>query len=70
MRWCRSTPLAVGPAGADRLVLLRADLVDSWRKATPPDAPNRFVINVQPDQSEAFQAGSRPPEWSGLIGIP
>ena len=35
--------------------LLRTDLVSSWRKATPPDAPNRFVINVMPDQSEAFQ---------------
>ena len=37
------------------LVLLRTDLVDSWRKATPPDAPNRFVINVMPDQADAFQ---------------
>jgi putative ABC transport system permease protein len=28
----------------------------SWRQATPPDAPNRFVINLQPDQGEAFRA--------------
>lgn len=48
--------LAVGLLALMLLVLLRTDLVDSWRKATPPDAPNRFVINVQPDQSEAFQA--------------
>jgi putative ABC transport system permease protein len=41
------------------LVLLRTDLVSSWRRATPPDAPNRFVINVMPDQSEAFQQSLR-----------
>ncbi len=32
------------------LVLLRTDLIASWRAATPPDAPNRFVINLQPEQ--------------------
>jgi putative ABC transport system permease protein len=37
------------------LVLLRTDLISSWRKATPPDAPNRFVINVMPEQGDAFQ---------------
>lgn len=37
------------------LVLIRADLIGSWRQATPPDAPDRFVINIQPDQAEAFQ---------------
>ena len=47
--------LAVGLLALMLLVLLRTDLVASWRQATPPDAPNRFVINVMPDQSEAFQ---------------
>jgi putative ABC transport system permease protein len=35
--------------------LLRTDLISSWRKATPPDAPNRFVINVMPEQGDAFR---------------
>ncbi|MEO8250698.1 MAG: FtsX-like permease family protein, partial [Burkholderiales bacterium] len=48
--------LAVGLLALVLLVLLRTDLVTSWRKATPPDAPNRFVINVMPDQGAAFQA--------------
>ena len=48
--------LAVGLLALVLLVLLRTDLIDSWRNATPPDAPNRFVINIQPDQGEAFQA--------------
>ena len=48
--------LSVGLLALALLVLLRTDLIDSWRAATPPNAPNRFVINLQPDQSEAFQA--------------
>ena len=51
--------LSVGLLALCLLVLLRTDLIDSWRQATPPDAPNRFVINVQPEQGEAFQAKLR-----------
>ena len=51
--------LAVGLLALILLVLLRTDLISSWRKATPPDAPNRFVINVMPDQSETFQKALR-----------
>jgi putative ABC transport system permease protein len=47
--------LAVGLLALVLLVLLRTDLISSWRKATPPDAPNRFVINVMPDQAQDFQ---------------
>lgn len=46
--------LAVGLLALVLLVLLRTDLISSWRKATPQDAPNRFVINVMPDQGDAF----------------
>jgi len=46
--------LAVGLLALVLLVLLRTDLVASWRAATPPDAPNRFVINVMPEQGAAF----------------
>ncbi len=47
--------LAVGLLALVLLVLLRTDLIDSWRQATPPDAPNRFVINLQPDQEAPFK---------------
>ena len=50
------TALAVGLLALVLLVLLRTDLISSWRQATPKDAPNRFVINVQPEQGEAFRA--------------
>ena len=64
--------LAVGLLALVLLVLLRTDLISSWRSATPPDAPNRFVINVQPEQSEAFQqalrsAGVERYDWYPMI---
>jgi len=48
--------LAIGLLALMLLVLLRTDLIASWRAATPVDAPNRFVINIQPDQADAFRA--------------
>jgi len=55
----QTSALAVGLLALMLLVLLRTDLISSWRKATPPDAPNRFVINVQPEQGDAFQQALR-----------
>ncbi|MCI1016659.1 FtsX-like permease family protein [Herbaspirillum sp. C7C2] len=37
------------------LTVIRGDLVGAWRQATPADAPNRFIINIQPDQRQAVQ---------------
>ena len=64
--------LAVGLLALVLLVLLRTDLISSWRAATPPDAPNRFVINLQPEQGDAFkqrlaQAGIRNFDWYPMI---
>ncbi len=64
--------LSLGLLALILLVLLRTDLLDSWRKATPPDAPNRFVINVMPEQSESFQqtlkqAGIKNYDWYPMI---
>ncbi|WP_426145984.1 ABC transporter permease [Polaromonas sp. DSR2-3-2] len=51
----QTSALAIGLLALMLLVLLRTDLISSWRQSTPPDAPNRFVINVQPDQGDAFR---------------
>ena len=51
--------LSVGLLALVLLVLLRTDLISSWQQATPPDAPNRFVINIQPEQAQPFQASLR-----------
>ena len=32
------------------ILLVRADLVDSWQRSLPENAPNHFLINIQPDQ--------------------
>lgn len=32
------------------LTLVRTDLLTSWRSSLPPDAPNHFLINIQPDE--------------------
>ncbi|QJE00878.1 FtsX-like permease family protein [Massilia forsythiae] len=34
------------------LTVVRGDLMQAWRVATPADAPNRFIINIQPDQRD------------------
>ena len=64
--------LAVGLLALVLLVLLRTDLIASWRQATPPDAPNRFVINVMPEQGDEFQrvlrdAGVQDYDWFPMI---
>ncbi len=34
------------------LSTVRSDLLNNWQRSLPEDAPNHFVINVQPDQVE------------------
>ena len=68
----QTSALAVGLLALMLLVLLRTDLISSWRQSTPPDAPNRFVINVQPDQAQAFQqtlksSGVKKYDWYPMI---
>lgn len=62
--------LAVGLLALVLLVLLRTDLIAGWRQATPADAPNRFVINVQPEQGDAFQQALKNAGVSGYDWYP
>jgi len=48
--------LALGLTAVLLLSFTRNDLVDAWRRSAPPDAPNRFLIGVQPDQLKEVQA--------------
>ncbi len=52
--------LGLGMTALLLLTLIRADLLADWQRLAPPDAPNRFIINIQPDQraalAEAFRA--------------
>jgi len=42
--------LALGLTAVLLLTFTRNDLVEAWRRSAPADAPNRFLIGVQPDQ--------------------
>ncbi len=48
--------LALGLTALLLLTFTRNDLVAAWRRTAPPDAPNRFLLGVQPDQVPAMKA--------------
>lgn len=50
----QASALGLGMAALLLLTLIRGDLLENWRQMTPEDAPNRFIINIQPDQREAL----------------
>ena len=57
----RSSVIQIVAFGLGIMVLLllstvRNDLLNDWRRSLPPDAPNHFLINVQPDQVAEIQA--------------
>jgi putative ABC transport system permease protein len=47
--------LALGFMALLLLTVTRNDLLDAWRRAIPPEAPNRFVVNIQPDQLDSVR---------------
>ncbi len=62
--------LAVGLVAILMLTFTRADLIDGWRAKIPVDAPNRFVLNIQPDQREPVQAFFRDERVSVPVTYP
>lgn len=52
----QTVALAVGLTAILLLTLVGQDLLNSWRSRLAPDAPNRFVLNIQPEQREAVLA--------------
>ena len=48
--------LALGLTAVLLLTFTRNDLVDAWRRSAPADAPNRFLVGVQPEQLEPLHA--------------
>ena len=51
----QTASLALGLTAVLLLTFTRNDLVEAWRRSAPPDAPNRFLLGVQPDQLAAVQ---------------
>lgn len=46
----QSVALGLGLMALLSLTLIRDDLLRNWRTSLPPDAPNHFLVNIQPDQ--------------------
>lgn len=46
----QTTALGLGLMALLLLLFVRGDLLERWRTALPADAPNRFLLNAQPDQ--------------------
>ncbi|PTR04835.1 putative ABC transport system permease protein [Nitrosomonas nitrosa] len=38
------------------LTLIQNDLLKDWRRSLPPNTPNRFLVNIQPDQLQSLAA--------------
>jgi putative ABC transport system permease protein len=51
--------LAIGLMALLLLTITRTDLISGWQRTLPPDAPNRFLINIQPDQRGAIAGALR-----------
>lgn len=56
--------LALGLTAILLLTITRADLISAWRQASPPNAPNRFVIGIQPEQLQPVQ------DFFNVAGVP
>ena len=37
------------------VVFLRTELISTWEGTIPEDAPNHFVLNIQPDETDAYK---------------
>ncbi len=51
----QAVALGLGMTALLLLTLARDDLLASWKRSMPPDVPNRFVINIQPEQREPLR---------------
>lgn len=54
------------------LTIVRTDLLEGWRQTLDEDAPNHFMINIQPHERESVSAlyrsvGVEPPDYMPLV---
>ena len=62
--------LALGLTAILLLTVTRGDLLAAWRAKTPADAPNRFILNIQPDQRAPLAAFFREHGLPPVTGYP
>ena len=66
------TALGIALMALLMILLLRQDLLSTWRGNIPADAPNRFMINVQEDQKQGIAqtllaAGLTKPDFYPMV---
>jgi putative ABC transport system permease protein len=64
--------LALGLMALMLLTVVHNDLLAGWQRSLPVDAPNRFIINIQPEQrgqiADQFRAAKLPvPDFAPMI---
>jgi putative ABC transport system permease protein len=70
----QTVALAIGMMALMLLTVTRTDLLASWSRASPANAPDRFVINIQPAQRDDVLAAlrgagvARPEVWPMVRG--
>lgn len=62
--------LALGLTAILLLTVTHGDLLKAWRARMPADAPNRFVLNIQPDQREPLAGFFREHGLPPVVGYP
>jgi len=62
--------LAIGMMAILLLTIVRTDLLQGWQQTVPPDAPNRFLINIQPDQVQSVDTALTDAGIQGLEFYP
>ena len=68
----QTASLALGLTAVLLLTFTHHDLVEAWRRSAPADAPNRFLLGVQPGQVRQIDAffasqGIEPPELFPMV---
>lgn len=66
----QAVALSLGLFALLLLTLVRGDLLDSWRGQVEAGAPNRFIINIQPDQVAPVDAYLRQQGVAGAVLYP
>jgi len=64
------TALALAMTALDLLAIVGPSLLGAWRAELPPDTPNYFVINIQPEQHAAVLAQLQSAHASNINSLP
>lgn len=52
----QASAVGIGLTAMLLLTVARGELLSAWQRTVPPDAPNRYVVNIQPDQRGPLRA--------------